>query len=67
MTEKQFKQFVQEFAEREKHDYADLVLYSFAETQKELIIKETNAAIYRYIAELPNRLWSYIETKLPKD
>lgn len=67
MTEAQIKQYIKEFAELDKKAYADLVLYSTSESQKELLAKETNAAIYRYVADMPNRLWDYIETKLPKD
>lgn len=67
MTEQQIKQFIQEFADMDKEAYANLVLFSEAENERELIAKETNSAIYRYVAEMPSRLWDYIQIKLPKD
>ena len=67
MTEQQTKQWIKEFAEQDKTLYANEVLFSKAINYDGLIAKETNAAIYRYIAELPDRLWEYIKTKLPKD
>ena len=67
MTEQQTKQWIKEFAEQDKALYANEVLFSKAINYDDLIAKETNAAIYRYIAELPDRLWEYIKTKLPKD
>lgn len=67
MTEQQTKQWIKEFAEQEKTLYANEVLFSKAINYEDLIAKETNAAVYRYIAELPDRLWEYIKTKLPKD
>ena len=67
MTEQQTKQWIKEFAEQDKTWYANEVLFSKAINYEDLIAKETNAAIYRYIAELPDRLWEYIKTKLPKD
>lgn len=67
MTEQQTKQWIKEFAEQDKTWYANEVLFSKAINYEDLIAKETNAAVYRYIAELPDRLWEYIKTKLPKD
>lgn len=67
MTEAQAKQYIKEFADHEMQQYANFVLYTQSDSQKDLIQKESHAAIYRYLAEMPSKLWDYIQTKLPKD
>lgn len=67
MLESQFKEYITDFAKEQAQLYADDILGSPATNEEEMLRKEANACVYRFLKQLPDQLWSYIETKLPKE